>query len=320
MVTEDKIHVEDIEWEEPSAETVQKWYSELKMTPESVIEDVNLLREWLRHQPHLPNVTDDKMLEIFLFQCKNSVETAKAKLEQYYVAKASMPEYFTDMDPLDAEFQQALETVCYVTLPKLTAEGYRICVCKMFNSDVTKFKPIHLFKGALMFADMSSRHGHNNGIVIIFDLQDRTMAHVASITYPMLKNFFHCALAAFPIRMKGFHIVNAPTYTNAMITLGKSLLKDKLKKRIHAHSKGIETLTEHIPKDILPPEYGGTYPHNMTVLRDLTLHLLKKHRDWFLQEAKIKADLSKKKESGKTLTAETNIFGLEGSFRKISID
>ncbi|XP_075227019.1 alpha-tocopherol transfer protein-like [Lycorma delicatula] len=306
-----------LELEMPTKEQLSEWYAEVGITPDGMRRDINHLKNWMSRQPHLPHITDDVVYERFLFGCKNSLEGAKLKLEQYYTARATMPEYFANRDPLDEELREALKTVCYVVLPRLTSKGYRIIICKMFNHDITKFKPNLLFKGALMLSDMTRHKCQSNGVVIIFDLYGRTMAHVASVTFPMLRNVVHCIMSAFPEHMKGFHIVNASGYTNTLITLGKSLLKDKLRNRIHTHSKGVATLAEHISKDVLPAEYGGTYEHNMVKLRDFTYELLVRQRDWYLKEQSVKADLTKKVEGKKE---ERNIFGIEGSFRAIRID
>lgn len=83
---------------------------------------------------------------------------------------------------------------CYVVLPRLTPEGYRVIICKMFDHDITKFKPALLFKGALMLSDSMRHQCHSSGTIIIFDLYGRTMAHVASVTFPMLRNVVHCVM------------------------------------------------------------------------------------------------------------------------------
>lgn len=55
--------------------------------------------------------SDDLVFERFLFGCKNSLEATKLKLEQYYTARTTIPEYFDNRDPLDEELREALKTV-----------------------------------------------------------------------------------------------------------------------------------------------------------------------------------------------------------------
>lgn len=56
-------------------------------------------------------IPDDLVFERFLFGCKNSLEAAKLKLDQYYTARATMPEYFAERDPYNEELKEALKTV-----------------------------------------------------------------------------------------------------------------------------------------------------------------------------------------------------------------
>ncbi|PSN57147.1 hypothetical protein C0J52_01309 [Blattella germanica] len=80
--------------------------------------------------------------------------------------------------------------------------------------------------------------------------------------------------------------------------------------------KGADTLKQFISPKVLPLEYGG----EAGKLRDLWADWVKKleaNRDWFLEQERYKSDESKR--PGKIIdTGE--LFGFQGSFRRLSLD
>lgn len=309
----------DLKWEKSSKELRERLYNELGMTKESVKRDVENLKLWLSKQPHLPQITDNNLLESFLFNCKNSLETAKNKMDQYYTVRATIPEYFDSRDPGDPKLQ---EHMYYAALPKLTKDNQRVLVVKLFNSDPDHFQPILVNKCALMLCDLLIRLDVNAGIQVVYDTVGLTLAHTAAVTIRITKNFIQCALSAYPQRVKGIHVINSSPVTIAFVNFNKMFLKEKTKNRIHVHGKGSTTLLDHINKEVLPEEYGGTFPYSMEQIRELTQKTLADHRKLFLEEENIKADLSKRPDDLNVQKAldEAQLFGAQGSFRHMHID
>lgn len=78
----------------------------------------------------------------------------------------------------------------------------------------------------------------------------------------------------------------------------------------------VEELCKDVPIEILPEEYGGKGGK----LDDIAAYWKAKvesYKDWFAEEEKYRND--EKKRPGKPKTSEA-IFGVEGSFRQLSID
>lgn len=89
----------------------------------------------------------------------------------------------------------------------------------------------------------------------------------------------------------------------------------KFQMQIHMSSDW-SNLYEDVPKRILPKEYGG----EDSTVEELTKYWLEKvnsYRDWFLADQEYKSDESKRIGTPKT---SDNVFGLEGSFRKLNVD
>lgn len=101
------------------------------------------------------------------------------------------------------------------------------------------------------------------------------------------------------------------------MTLFRSLLNDKMKERFNVHSTGdFSILHDSVGKDVLPEEYGGTNgtlkDHN-----DELISLMESKLGWLKEQTKFKADESKRPGKPKNYS---EIFGMEGSFRQLSVD
>lgn len=79
----------------------------------------------------------------------------------------------------------------------------------------------------------------------------------------------------------------------------------------------MEALYQHIPKEMLPAEYGG----QAGPIQDVINHWEKKileYRDYFMEE-ETTYGTDEKKRPGKPKTSES-LFGTDGSFRKLEVD
>ncbi|KAJ8865745.1 hypothetical protein PR048_033266 [Dryococelus australis] len=86
--------------------------------------------------------------------------------------------------------------------------------------------------------------------------------------------------------------------------------------KLKIHCAGMESFYECVPKDILPKEYGGN-AGSFSDLHKKTIEEMIQHRDWFLEEEKLRVDESKRPDRNKSVR---NAFGIVGSFKKLDID
>lgn len=78
----------------------------------------------------------------------------------------------------------------------------------------------------------------------------------------------------------------------------------------------MEELYKVVPRSCLPKEYGG----EAGTIAEIAAEWKKKvesYRDWFLEDEKYCSN--EKKRPGKPKTSD-ELFGLEGSFRQLSVD
>jgi len=82
------------------------------------------------------------------------------------------------------------------------------------------------------------------------------------------------------------------------------------------HGDDFESLYKEVCKNQLPKDFGGD---GMSIA-ELTAYWKKKcesNRDWLIQREQIKADESRRPGRPKT---SADMFGIEGSFRKLNVD
>lgn len=153
------------------------------------------------------------------------------------------------------------------------------------------------------------------GDVYILDASVATMKHFTKVTPMVVKKFLICVLEAYPVKLKEVHVINISPFVDFLFNWVKPFLKEKIKKRVHFHTT-LESLYEFVPKEMIPEEYGGT-GGKLEDFNNEWFGILKENRPWFKEQEGVKADESKR--PGKP-TNYDNLFGLDGSFKQLSID
>lgn len=117
---------------------------------------------------------------------------------------------------------------------------------------------ILLLKLALMIGDVRLREESHGvaGDVYILDASVATPTHFAKFTPALVKKFLVCVQDAYPVKLKEVHVINISPLVDTIVTFVKPLIKEKIRNRIFLHSD-IKTLYEHVPREMLPAEYGG---------------------------------------------------------------
>ncbi|XP_045468133.1 alpha-tocopherol transfer protein-like [Harmonia axyridis] len=275
------------------------------------------IKDWLRRQPHLPDDWGDVELLNFLRSCYFSLERTKQKIDRYFTVRAAIPEFYRDWDIKRPELVAITSVGQACAMPKLTPEGRRVMILRGFDKNMETPNVTHFIRIAFMFADIRIKeesHGVS-GDVYIFDASILTAGHFAKAANPVIfKKFLFC-LKAYPIKVKEIHVVNANSMVDIVINWIMLLVKEKYRKLVHVHTS-IETLHDYIPKDVLPEEYGGTCGSSKN-FTEQWIKKLEAHTDWFKKRENFKADESKR--LGLPIDYD-DLFGVDGSFKKLAID
>jgi len=113
-------------------------------------------------------------------------------------------------------------------------------------------------KLVLMIGDVRLREESHGvaGDVYILDASVIMPTHFTKLTPTLVKKFLICVQEAYPVKLKEVHVVNISPIVDTVINFVKPVLKEKIRNRIFLHSD-LKTLYEHVPREMLPTEYGG---------------------------------------------------------------
>lgn len=286
-------------------------------SPDAIEKDVASIREWLSRQPHLPKDMDDQRLKTFLRGCKFSLEKVKKKLDMYYTMRNAVPEFFENRDVTRPELTEILDVIHIPVLPGLTPNGRRVAMLRGVDKDMVTPNVADIMKLVLMIGDIRLLEEQVGvaGDVYVFDASVATPGHFAKFTPAIVKKFLICVQEAYPVKLKEVHIINVSPLVDTIINFVRPFLKEKIRQRIYFHSS-IETLYKHVPKTMLPKEYGGDVG-NIEDINNQWRKKLESYSAWFKAQEQSKANEALRPGSPKTVD---DLFGMDGTFRKLTID
>lgn len=279
-------------------------------------EDIEHLSEWVKRQQHLPHIPERKLIAL-LHSCYYSLERTKKCIEKYCTFRAHAPEFFSNLDPCSTELENAWNIMDGVDLPNKDADGNRIILCRMLDSDISKFSFESACKGFQMFLEnVVNEDPTVAGYVFVPDMSTMSMALVTKSSISSIKKYLMYIQEALPLRMKKIHVINTLSFIDAIMTLVRPFMKKELTDMLEFHSGKMENFYSHVPKSLLPKDYGGDLPV-FPELSELVKMKLKSNKEFFKEVELLKCDESKRQGVTKT---DGQVFGVDGSFKKLNID
>ncbi|XP_031839005.1 alpha-tocopherol transfer protein-like isoform X2 [Nomia melanderi] len=279
--------------------------------------DLEIIKEWLSKQPHLPKFEDDSRIMTFLRGSKFSLEKCKRKLDMYFTMRAAIPEFFSNRDITRPELKDIAKLIHIPPLPGLTKNGRRVIIMRGINKDTPTPNVADGMKIVLMIGDIRLKEELTGvaGDVYILDASVATPSHFAKFTPTIVKKFLVCVQEAYPVKVKEVHVVNVSPIVDTIVNFVKPFLKEKIRNRIFMHSD-LKTLYDYIPREILPTEYGGD-AGPIQAIHDTWMEKLEEYGPWFAEQEAVKANEALRPGKPKT---QDELFGLDGSFRQLTID
>jgi len=310
--------------------SLNAWGNEelLKAADEEFQETLKLLKssltdikKWLAKTPHLHSICkDDEFLTTFLRGCKYSLERTKEKLDNFHAVKSCSPEWFDNWDPFDPAVQEILNTGLFLPLPGYDQHGRFVTLNLSGKVKPSKMKLDDLIRASMMIISVARKNDEQaiiRGFVMVQDMDGIGAEHLTMFNIAVIKKLITMGKTAWPVRPKGAHILNRPIIMESIHNMVKNMQEEKMRNRNTVHKPGdLTKLHEDLGTEILPKEYGGT---NGTV-EDLRIYWKKEvenHKDWLLEQNKYKTDEAKRPGKPKL---HSDLFGIEGSIRKLDID
>ncbi|KAK8375019.1 hypothetical protein O3P69_017775 [Scylla paramamosain] len=302
-----------------SPELVQRAKDEINEVPERRAADIEHIRDWLKHQPHINARMDDWTILRFLRGCKFSLERTKEKLDMFYTCKTLCPEWYKNRDPQDKKMRAILELGVLLPLPGYDYLGRKVLLERWALHDPATTTVDMMFRVITSVADVlldEDEQSSVTGYVVMSDNACLSVPHVVALKPTLARKVTVLWQDGYPMRPKGLNYINTPAAFDTVFNIFRSFMKEKMKKRVHIHGSDMESLYKQVPREMLPVEYGGT---NGTVeeIKNYWLQRLDARRDWLLEDEKYCVDESKRPGKPKT---SAELFGIEGSFRKLDVD
>ncbi|XP_076182359.1 alpha-tocopherol transfer protein-like [Ptiloglossa arizonensis] len=290
---------------------------ELKKNPEIKMSDIELLREWCDKQQHLPKVTDLHLI-LFLHSNYYSMEAAKNTAESFFTIRSHVPEFFSIRDPLGSkELRQALNVAAITGLSGLSKQGHKVLFGKLVDPDPSHYSFEDVTKSFFMVSDLVGlKTGTCEGYIFIGDSANVSLGHVGRISPMGMKKLVMYVQEAIPVRLKGIHFINTPPVMDVIMNMAKPFMKKELWNMMHLHSS-LKTLEEFVSLDILPNEVGGK-AGSISKIQEDQIKEIDSKREWFIEEEKLSV-VDEALRIGKSKTAN-DLFGVEGTFKKLEID
>ncbi|XP_048482487.1 alpha-tocopherol transfer protein-like [Plutella xylostella] len=183
----------------------------------------------------------------------------------------------------------------------------------------------------------------------VFDYQNVTFQFAMQCTPTLVSNITFILSHCLAAKLKGVHLIGIPQYCEALLNLFKRAMKPKVAERINIYNS-YEELYKKLPKALFPSDFGGNeisskeitgeyyvsadkqllqklYNYNFTKQSVYNIKCSRKNswlktfqtpewRQYFLDQDEACSDESKRE----GVTKLDEVFGVEGSFRKLDID
>ncbi|XP_056646739.1 uncharacterized protein LOC130451618 [Diorhabda sublineata] len=277
--------------------------------------DVESLLDWIEKQPHLPHITELQAI-LFLHSCDYRNEAAKTTIDTYFTVKTLCYDMFNPRTLKNSLLLESLNCTLVAVLPQLAPSGDTVMLTKILNSDPAKYN----LKEQCKYFDVVTmlylhQYGPVNGLQIICDMNQSTIGHVLKINPVIAKKFLFYLQEALPVRIKYIHIINVASFVDKLLAIIKPFMKKELLDALLLHTD-METFYKYVPKEILPVDYGGCC-QNVQKLRNDLENNMAECEDLLKFQENQQVDESKRQGPMKN---EANMFGIQGSFKKLEVD
>ncbi|XP_075983599.1 alpha-tocopherol transfer protein-like [Anticarsia gemmatalis] len=286
--------------------------------PKRIKESVDAVEEWVKKQEHLagaiPYLTRNIIERVFII-AKGSVELTKRRLERLLTSRGMMPELC--LNRTVEEFEPQWEVVNYVPLPKLNpSDQARVMVTQFTTDKLEPFSILTYFRYCFLIGEYRINFDYTPSERFVIDLTNIHLGLLSKVNPIVIKKAEVLCTEGIGTKIKGIHILNAPPFIDKLIFLLKQALREKVANRVHVHNS-YEDLHKHIPREILPKDYGGD-EQSVSKLSDQWKETLRGEdaKKIIKDSEKLISDESKRH----TAKFNEEYMGMPGSFRKLTVD
>ncbi|XP_020808998.1 alpha-tocopherol transfer protein-like [Drosophila serrata] len=294
--------------------------SECNEEPAQRAEIVATIQTWITKSPHLKAPTDEQLILAFLRRCRFSQEETKRRFDNYYSLKNVFPEVLGSRQVDDALLTQLQRGIHVIPTRPVSAEGPRVIISQFRNIDPKKSNPREAFKLVFIMLELLALECDNasiSGLVWVVDCRDVTMEQMMQYDPFLLKKSFALVEQCMPLRFAEIHLINIRKEGLAIFSFVTKFLPSKLPFKFMVHKKS-EDLYQHLPRDAMTIEYGGTNGYQAESVDYWRQKLLEK-KEYLAKDAQYGTN-EKLRVGLASAWANGELDGMSGSFRKLELD
>ncbi|KAJ4426924.1 hypothetical protein ANN_26723 [Periplaneta americana] len=184
----------------PNREVIEIIWEEYGLDVRSIKEAVEMLKDWIQLQPHLPKEEGslhEARLERWLIRCKNSMERTKQSIDMYYTLKSLSPEIMSDWNTQSKWFKTISKLAYYTPMPQMTPEYDRVVCFGLLSNDPTDFVIEDWYRMSLMTFEIRMCEDYSLRDIFVIDLAHYTLGHVTKFSFPSMKKAETCIVTMF---------------------------------------------------------------------------------------------------------------------------
>ncbi|CAG5022659.1 unnamed protein product [Parnassius apollo] len=222
-------------------------------------EDINLIIEWFKKQPHLAEAPIDRdFIERILVSAKGSREKAKYRIDNFYKYRALAPELIQSRVEILSKTDENIWTFFHQGIVPQLYNGKRVSLIN-FESDPSTFDTEVLYRNIILMADFRLKYDYMFNEIWVVDLNNAGFGHLMRYNPIIFQKAVNIYQEGLGVRVSKIHCVNAPVFGHHVANFMKKFVKAKLMERVIIHDS-LESLHKHLPKQYLPKDYGGDLP------------------------------------------------------------
>ncbi|XP_041986718.1 retinaldehyde-binding protein 1 [Aricia agestis] len=291
---------------------------ELRETPSTKEQALNIMREWIQKNNDIRNVRqDENFLLRFLRHKKYSIPMAQQTLLKYLNLRKYYPECFSNLDCEEPKLKEIISNGYIAVSPVRDNAGRRVIVYNMGKFNATKFTCWDMCRAHCVVYEtlMEDPTEQILGFVHVGDGSGSTTAHVTSWNPLDFARLLKWGEQSLPMRHKSFQLVNVPAALKYIVDIGMTKVSPKMGQRLQVHTN-TKNLCNHVEERVLPTNFGGKIPleEMITYTQDLLLQKRKVLLSLDSMEILSTNGIISSRKSNSDVTLVT------GSFRKLEID
>ncbi|KAJ3624276.1 hypothetical protein MTP99_017914 [Tenebrio molitor] len=291
---------------------VRKFYDSFETTAQRVDKDIEIIREWLKVQPHLPEVMDDVKIKNFLNLSKFSIEKTKKKIDMYYTIRSVIPDLFEKSNPKLRHMQRLLD-MTYCCTPLEAVNGiHRVHILKAKAPNT--FNPRDLVMYFFNIFEVRLYEDFMTDDIFIFDMDNLTFNDMNKFTPSLVAKSMAVYKKVYSLRLKNIYYLNSPSYVSILLSILKAVVKEKIFHRIQVHQDA-EVMKQIFSKDTLPKDYGGEGP-SLEDLNEMTKRKVVQYQERFDRLDTLRVNENLRPEEFNN----DEILGFYGNFKKLDVD